>query len=142
MKQTWKQRLTEARLNRNLSKTEFAAAVSVSAPTVTDWEKPFQDGGIAEMKGNNLTKVCEVLGITAEWLLNGSGKLDVSKRALSLVAKESPSSNEGSASADDYIELLALFQQSSTDGKSFILDSARNAEKATGARWKKVVNKG
>lgn len=138
MKQTWKQRLTEARLNRNLSKTEFASAVSVSAPTVTDWEKPFQDGGIAEMKGNNLTKVCEVLGITAEWLLNGSGKIESKQTALSLVAKPKSSSNEETNNSDDFIELLALFQQSSSEGKSFILDSARSAEKATGTRWKKV----
>ena len=138
MKQTWKQRLTEARLNRKLSKTEFAAAVSVSAPTVTDWEKPSQDGGIAEMKGNNLTKVCEVLGITAEWLLNGSGKQDAKPRSLILVAKEKSTLSEDSSNSDEFIELLALFQQSSHEGKSFILDSARSAEKATGARWKKV----
>lgn len=141
MKQTWKQRLTEARLNRNLSKTEFAAAVGVSAPTVTDWEKPFQDGGIAEMKGNNLTKVCEVLGITAEWLLHDSGKLDAKQRAISLVAKDKSQTNDDPTNSDDVIELLVLFQHSSSRGKAFILDSARGAEKATGVRWKKVGHK-
>lgn len=72
MKQTWKQRLTAARAMRGLNKTAFSKAVGVSPPTVTDWEKSVEDGGIVEMKGNNLTAVCTALGISATWLLHGT----------------------------------------------------------------------
>jgi phage repressor protein C with HTH and peptisase S24 domain len=67
----WKQRLKEAREAAVLSKTAFARLVPVSNATVTDWEKSVEDGGIKEIAGKNLTRVCEVLGITAQWLLHG-----------------------------------------------------------------------
>ena len=67
----WKQRLKAARTDKGLNKTEFARAVGVSNPTITDWEKSAGDGGIKELSGTNLTKVCEVLSITPAWLLHG-----------------------------------------------------------------------
>ncbi|MGE5622225.1 MAG: XRE family transcriptional regulator [Bacillota bacterium] len=67
----WKQRLRQAREQKQLNKTSFAKAVGVSNATVTDWEKSSDIGGIKELTGPNLTKVCAVLGITAEWLLHG-----------------------------------------------------------------------
>jgi len=67
----WKARLTEARERRQLSKSAFAKLVGVSAATATDWEKDKADGGIAEINGTNLTRVCEVLGVSAAWLLTG-----------------------------------------------------------------------
>ena len=70
----WKQRLMQAREAKGLNKTEFAKAVRVSNPTVTDWEKSVADGGIKEISGIRLTKVCEVLGIDATWLLHGKGQ--------------------------------------------------------------------
>lgn len=69
----WKVRLREAREAKGLNKTEFAKAVRASNPTVTDWEKSVVDGGIKEISGVRLTKVCEVLGIDATWLLHGRG---------------------------------------------------------------------
>lgn len=67
----WKQRLKSARVGKGLNKTEFAKAVGVSNPTVTDWEKSAGDGGIKELSGPNLTKVCQVLEVTPGWLLHG-----------------------------------------------------------------------
>jgi phage repressor protein C with HTH and peptisase S24 domain len=69
----WKKRLKHARELRGFSKTAFAKAVPVSNATVTDWEKPTSDGGIGEISGPKLMRVCSVLGITPEWLLHGKG---------------------------------------------------------------------
>jgi transcriptional regulator with XRE-family HTH domain len=67
----WKQRLRTARLAKGLNKTEFARLVPVSNPTVTDWEKSVEDGGIGEITGPKLMRVCEVLEVDPEWLLKG-----------------------------------------------------------------------
>lgn len=67
----WKQRLKLAREAKGLNKTEFRKLVGVSSPTVTDWEKSVEDGGIKEITGPKLMKVCSVLGITAEYLYSG-----------------------------------------------------------------------
>lgn len=69
----WKLRLKAAREAKGLNKTEFARAVRASNPTVTDWEKAVIEGGIKEISGVRLTKVCEVLGVDASWLLHGRG---------------------------------------------------------------------
>ncbi len=69
----WKLRLAEARAAKGLSKSDFAKAVRISPPTATDWEKSVADGGIKEISGIRLTKVCEVLGIDPMWLLHGKG---------------------------------------------------------------------
>ena len=70
----WKLRLREAREAKGLNKSEFAKLVKASNPTVTDWEKSVADGGIKEISGIRLTKVCEVLGVDATWLMNGKGR--------------------------------------------------------------------
>lgn len=67
----WKQRLRQARQAKGLNKTKFANLVKVSNPTVTDWEKSVSDGGIKEIAGGNLTKICSVLGVTPHWLIHG-----------------------------------------------------------------------
>lgn len=67
----WKQRLKASRENAGLNKTEFARAVGVSNPTVTDWEKSIEDGGIREITGGRLTKACAVLKVDPNWLLYG-----------------------------------------------------------------------
>lgn len=63
----WHTRLTEAREAKNLKKSAFARLVGVSAPTVTDWE----NGETKMIEGANLIKVCSVLEITPDWLLQG-----------------------------------------------------------------------
>lgn len=67
----WKQRLRQARQAKGLNKTKFANLVKVSNPTVTDWEKSVADGGIKEIAGGNLTKICAVLDVAPQWLMHG-----------------------------------------------------------------------
>lgn len=67
----WKQRLKVAREAKGYKKTAFARLVGVSHPTVSDWEKSVEMGGIKEITGIKLMKVCEVLGITADYLYYG-----------------------------------------------------------------------
>lgn len=69
----WKQRLKRAREARGFSKTAFARAIPVSNPTVTDWEKASADGGIGEISGPKLLRVCAVLRVTPNWILHGIG---------------------------------------------------------------------
>lgn len=67
----WKQRLKIAREAKGLNKTEFRKLVGVSSPTVTDWEKSVETGGIKEITGPKLAKVCQILGITVDYLYSG-----------------------------------------------------------------------
>ncbi len=67
----WKTRLRQAREAAGLNKTKFADMVGVSNPTVTDWEKTVDAGGIQEIAGSRLMRVCDVLHVSAEWLLDG-----------------------------------------------------------------------
>ena len=67
----WKKRLKLAREAAGLNKTQFANLVGVSNPTVTDWEKSVNDGGIKEIAGVRLAKICAVLTIDLNWLLHG-----------------------------------------------------------------------
>lgn len=70
----WKQRLSHARKEKGLNKTEFAKAVGVSNPTVTDWEKSIEDGGINEISAGNLAKAAAVLNVDSNWILLGKGR--------------------------------------------------------------------
>jgi transcriptional regulator with XRE-family HTH domain len=68
----WKARLKAKREAAGWNnKTLFADAVGVSPATVTDWEKSVETGGIGKIKGENLVKVCSLLGIDERWLLEG-----------------------------------------------------------------------
>lgn len=67
----WHNRLTQARLAKNIKKSDFAKRIGVSAPTITQWE----NGETKKIEGSNLVKVCSVLEITPEWLLNGVGEI-------------------------------------------------------------------
>lgn len=64
----WNDRVKEARVNAGISKSDFAKAVKVSAPTVTDWES----GEIKKIDGENLLRAASVLGVTAEWIIFGT----------------------------------------------------------------------
>lgn len=79
----WKKRLTSAREAKGLNKTEFAAAVGVSNPTVTDWEKSLDTGGIQKISGDKLLRVCAVLSISPDWLLHGTGPAQSATRESS-----------------------------------------------------------
>jgi phage repressor protein C with HTH and peptisase S24 domain len=63
----WHTRLTEAREAMKLKKNAFAKRIGVSPATITQWET----GATKKIEGSNLVKVCSILGIRAEWLLDG-----------------------------------------------------------------------
>lgn len=62
-------RITQARKDAGLSKSELARRVGVSNPTVTDWES----GKIKELKGQNLSKLAQILNLSPDWLATGKG---------------------------------------------------------------------
>lgn len=86
----WKLRLAEARAAKGLSKSDFAKAVRISPPTATDWEKSVADGGIKEISGIRLTRVCEVLGIDPVWLLHGKGTGPERTTSLDRIDEQKP----------------------------------------------------
>jgi transcriptional regulator with XRE-family HTH domain len=69
MKKTWNERLSEALKDSPYNKSEFAKAVGVSSPTVTDWTS----GEIKEIGAERAARACRVLGINSRWLLEGKG---------------------------------------------------------------------
>lgn len=68
----WNQRITIAREDLEISKSEFSRRVGVSTATTADWET----GTIKKIDGWNLVKAAEVLGVTPEWLMTGKGGKD------------------------------------------------------------------
>jgi len=64
---TWHQRLTAAREALGITKAELARRVKVSAPTVTDWES----GKIKTPDAPHLLRLCQVLGRSTYWLMDG-----------------------------------------------------------------------
>jgi transcriptional regulator with XRE-family HTH domain len=103
----WKKRLTEARSSKFPKKKDFAAAVGVSNPTVTDWEKSSEDDGITELTGKNLTKVCEVLNITAEWLLYGKVSEPTTSNVTPIYKRPPPINGEYLRKAIDRVTDIA-----------------------------------
>ncbi|MDY7537660.1 helix-turn-helix transcriptional regulator [Undibacterium sp. RTI2.1] len=64
---SWNQRLTIARTNAQIKKSDFAKRVGVSAATVTDWEA----GDIKKLDAEKMIRICQILGVSAEWLVTG-----------------------------------------------------------------------
>lgn len=63
----WYDRLKVAREAQGLKKSHFAAMIGVTPTTITEWE-----GGLtASPSASNTLKICEVLRISADWLING-----------------------------------------------------------------------
>lgn len=89
----WKKRLKQAREAKGFNKTAFAREIPVSNATVTDWEKSVEDGGIGEITGPKLVRVCEVLGITAQWLLHGGERTELGRRVTDRT-DDSPTEDE------------------------------------------------
>lgn len=67
----WNDRLKKAFDESDFNKTRFAKAVGVSGPTVTDW----MAGEIKNLKAESAQKICKVLNIRAEYLIDGKGPM-------------------------------------------------------------------
>ena len=95
----WNQRLTQARVAKNLSKAALSRLIKVSGPTITDWES----GEIESIKGENLMKLCKALDVSESWLMNGAGVVRLRTRHLSDALSMK-------AESDDEMELLASYR--------------------------------
>lgn len=109
----WKTRLKQVRAVKFPKKTDFAKAVGVSSATVTDWEKLAEDGGIKEITGLNLMKVCSVLGIAPAWLLHD-------------VAPDRPPDDPGGGESEmqwvsgDEADLLRMYRAADVEGRRLV----------------------
>lgn len=67
----WKIRLKEIRKEKNLTMEQLSNMVGNTKSAVSLWENQDKKN---EPNAENLTKLCEVLGINAKWLLHGTGE--------------------------------------------------------------------
>lgn len=118
----WKKRLTLARNAKFPKKIDFARAVGVSTATTTDWEKDAADGGIKELTGPNLVKVCSVLGIAPSWLLHGK---------TPEIPEDQPFSETTSIQwvSEDEAELLKSYRAADFEGRRLLRVMAENVTK-------------
>lgn len=103
----WKERITYAREEAQLTKSELARRVHVSPATITDWEGP----KVKMIDGANLVQLAAVLSVTPEWIITGQG---------------------GNATrADAVIQDFARVYKSSTDeGQAFLRSTLHAVEGA------------
>lgn len=96
----WHTRLTQARKNKHLGKSELSRLLGVSPSSITMWE----NGQISMIEGEKLMRVCEALSITPEWLLNDE---PYQVQAVTLPPSPSPRSQW---LFDDEANLLSLYR--------------------------------
>lgn len=65
------ERIAYAVLKSGLSQKEIAARVGVTPGAITQWKQ----GGIQELKANNLLALAKATGFKSEWLANGTGEM-------------------------------------------------------------------
>lgn len=63
----WNERLSAARKAKQISKSELSRQVGVSPAAVTMWE----NGTTSALQGENLMRLCQVLGISERYLMQG-----------------------------------------------------------------------
>ncbi|WP_395008559.1 helix-turn-helix domain-containing protein [Undibacterium sp.] len=84
----WYERLKIAREAQGLKKSHFASRIGVTPATITEWE-----GGLTTSpSASNTLKICEVLKVSPDWLINGEDAPDKSsnksadvKRAIEIM---------------------------------------------------------
>lgn len=115
---------------------ELARAADVTKGTANQW----LDGGIKSIKLEYAQGIERLTGYSAEWLVTGKGE----KKATGIRAVAPlQASVDKKPNMDDVIELLALFDQASAEGRKTILDLARSAADLAQSNWRRVVgNKG
>lgn len=79
---TLSERIKQARKEAGLSQNDLSKKIGVSRVAITQWE----NNPSVKIAGENLTRLCSVLGVSAEWLLYGN----------TLKAQSSPSAGKGS----------------------------------------------
>ena len=109
---TQSDRIKQARKDAGLSQSDLSTKVGVSRVAITQWE----NNPSIKIAGENLTRLCAALGVSAEWLLYGREKgvvpdariieADESESFVSLLAhrKAGPAKNK----ADYSIPILSV----------------------------------
>ena len=128
-----RERIEGALLEKNGgNQSELARFVGVSPQAVQKWI-----AGDSEPKGKNLTKVAAFLGLSEALLRYGEMHGQPSP-SLKVVSTQDSLDLDDQVSADQIIELLSLFQQSSDRGRENILSAARAAAKRGHKRWSRT----
>ena len=83
-------KIAAARKRANMTQEELAHKLSVSRQSVSKWES-----GLAYPETEKLVRLCEVLGINADWLLRGD--VGESGEPLPVQTPATPVSDEGPA---------------------------------------------
>lgn len=83
-------KIAAARKRANMTQEELAHKLSVSRQSVSKWES-----GLAYPETEKLVRLCEVLGINADWLLRGD--VGESGEPLPVQTPATPVSDDGSA---------------------------------------------
>lgn len=115
------------------NQSEMARFVGVTPQAVQKWI-----AGDSEPKGKNLKRAAEFLGMSEADLRYGSpgeGK----KKPHSVAQVASPYVLD-QPTPDEIIELIALFSQSNSRGRSNILSLARTAAKSGAMKWTRVAD--
>lgn len=112
----WSDRLRKARDDARVSDADISAACKVKQPSVHAW----MTGKTKNIEAQNLLAVCRYLNVSPFWVMMGD---DMGAEVTAL-----PQSMK--IGAADVLKLIALFAQSTDEGKAFILESAIAAEKS------------
>lgn len=71
------------RLQRDVSKAELARLLHIGASSVGDWED-----NVSKPKGENLVRLADVLGVSAEWIMKGAATLPTRGQSAAARRKE------------------------------------------------------
>lgn len=116
-KMKWNDRLKAARVASGMSKSEFARAMGVSAPTVTDWER----GKILTLKAENLIKAGKLLGLREGELMEGEGGAQLSVVPPAEADAQLIRQMLRDASAE--VRLLTVYRLADSDNRGLIDDA-------------------
>ncbi|GGI16408.1 helix-turn-helix domain-containing protein [Oxalicibacterium faecigallinarum] len=127
-------RLEQALKHSGKERQELAAALGISVQALSH----VFIGKTKALTAENTAKAGRFLGVDLYWLATGEGKPDGSQPVPQVSQRTEP--YNATATTDEIIELIALYQQASERGRSNILDLARSAVKQNTLRWRRVAN--
>lgn len=128
-------RIESALLKKNGgNQSELARYVGVTPQAVQKWI-----AGEAEPKGTNLKLAAEYLGMNEADLRYGSTK-GRKEAPFNVVAQVAEPHQVDQPTPDEIIELIALFSQSNSRGRSNILSLARSVAKSGAMRWTRLAD--
>lgn len=73
--ENWNERFARALAESSYNKNRLALELKVSGPTVSAWAASGQIKPADTIDGRNLLKVCKLLNVRPEWLMNREGPM-------------------------------------------------------------------